>query len=532
MAPVLEARRVTPMLRDRLEAMADALERKSWIIPVLISGIYFPIAVLVAVQRPLWNDELFTWYIGSLPSLKQVWGALLTGVEQLPPLFFAVTRLATIPGMSALTIRLPAIVGFWVCLLCLYVFLSRECGRLLGGIGGLLPCLTGAFYYASEARPYGLVLGFAGLALLAWQRAGRGRGILWSLLLWIALACAYSCHYYAVFIAVPIAAGELARWIQTRRVNLLVWLATVLSPAVLLLYLPLLQAARSFTVHFWAHPDVAAVKSLISHLTHPIGPVLLVVSVITCTYLSRARRQTQPLASASIPFPDVVVAFAFALLPLYVFLAAKALGGGYTERYVIAAVVGMALLLCFGLHWLVPKERALQLGIFVLFGVVFVAGQALRYHNSIKVQQSDQLTTYHFLQRTSGGQPIVIGSPHLFFEVSHAFRGSDLRFLYAADPQLALRYTGTDSVERSLMGMARFAPVNIVDWKQLNRRRGSYLVYGAPLAYDWVVRAITSGKYRTEIVARDDDFNYLFRVTVPGSTFSSTQPAPPRSSTR
>lgn len=522
MATLLETRSLTPVLSQRLYAIADAIERTWWIVPALISAAYFPIAVLIAVKRPLWNDELFTWYIGSLPSMQQVWDALLTGVEQLPPFFFAVTRLAAAPGMSALTIRLPAILGFWVLMLCLYAFVSRHCGRLLGGIATLVPCLTGAFYYASEARPYGLVLGFAGLALLAWQRAGIGKSMWWSLLLWITLACAYSCHYYAVFIAVPVAAGELARLIRTRRFNAPVWLAIVLSPAVLLLYLPLLRAARSFSVHFWAHPDAGALKVTLLDLTRPAGPTLFVVAIVVCIYVARRRGQAGSLASASIPPAEIVVAFAFALLPFYVLLAAKALGGAYTQRYVIAAVMGMALLICFGLHRLVPNARVLQLGVFVLFSVVFVAYQVWHYRTSIEVQRSDRLTTYHFLQRRSGGQPILIGDPHLFFELSHAFRGGDLQFIYAADPQFALQYTGTDSVERSLIGMARFAPVKIVDWTQLNTRGGSYLVYGAPLAYDWLVRVITSGDFHTEVVGRDDDFNYLFRVTISGSTLPSS----------
>ena len=517
-------RGLAPVLNDRICAMANSVERSSWIVPVLLTVIYLPIAVLEAARRPLWNDELFTWYIGALPTLKQVWGALLTGAEQLPPFFFALTRLAASPGMSELTIRLPAILGFWVLMLCLYQFVSRSCGRLLGGTAALLPCLSGAFYYASEARPYGLVLGFTGLALLAWQRAGAGRTVPWSLLLWTALACAYSCHYYAVFIAVPIAAGELARFVKTRRIDIPVWLAIVLSPAVLVLYLPLLRAAHSFSVHFWARPEIAELKHTLLDLTNPARAVLFGIAVLLCISLSRiTRTAVSSPGTVSMPFAEIVVAVAFALLPFYVLLAAKALGGGYTERYVITGIIGFALLICFGLQWLVPNLRALQLAALVLSGMVFVSHQLLHYRDSIETQRSGQLATYRFLERNSGDQPIIIGDPHLFFELSHAFHGRKLEMIYAADPQLALHYTGTDSVERSLMAMARFAPLKVVPWEDLSRTGRSYLIYGAPWAYDWLVRLISSGRYRTQVVARDDAFNYLFRISGSESALSSTQ---------
>jgi len=47
-----------------------------------------------AGRKLMWNDELYTYYIAMLPSMHDVWNALLARGEQTPPLFFASTRLS------------------------------------------------------------------------------------------------------------------------------------------------------------------------------------------------------------------------------------------------------------------------------------------------------------------------------------------------------------------------------------------------------------------------------------------------------
>jgi hypothetical protein len=54
---------------------------------VLIGG-----ALVVSTRRLLWNDELHTNYIATLPSFSEVWSALSTGQEQIPPAYYAIVR--------------------------------------------------------------------------------------------------------------------------------------------------------------------------------------------------------------------------------------------------------------------------------------------------------------------------------------------------------------------------------------------------------------------------------------------------------
>ena len=157
-------------LRGFAEGLADRLDaRRGWTVAG-VSALYLAVTGVIAWNKPLWNDELYTLYIARLPDFSDVWAALSTGAEQTPPFFYVVTRASlALFGPSELSLRLPAVVGFWVMALCLYRFVSNRDSALAGLVAMLFPLVTSAYYYASEARPYALVLGFSGVALLCWQ---------------------------------------------------------------------------------------------------------------------------------------------------------------------------------------------------------------------------------------------------------------------------------------------------------------------------------------------------------------------------
>src|SRR5262249_22574769 len=93
-----------------------------------------------------------------------------------------------------------------------------------------------AYSYAYEARGYGMVLGFAGAAVVCWDLARSPRWRPVALLgLPVCLALAVATHFYAVLLVVPLALAELARSLKRRRTDWWVWLglvsvALVISP--------------------------------------------------------------------------------------------------------------------------------------------------------------------------------------------------------------------------------------------------------------------------------------------------------------
>ena len=53
--------------------------------------------------KPMWNDELYTYYIARLPSMNDVWAALMSRGEQTPPFFY----IADAPGDSSVRRQQP-----------------------------------------------------------------------------------------------------------------------------------------------------------------------------------------------------------------------------------------------------------------------------------------------------------------------------------------------------------------------------------------------------------------------------------------
>ena len=111
--------------------------------------------------------------------------------------------------MSA--IRLPEIIGFWIFCLCLFEFVSKRAGTLAGSASMLLPMLTGAYFYAYDARPHGIVL--ASLRIST-RLLAKGSRHLATLPKWLAgfaasLLLAFMLHCYALILVVPFALIEM-----------------------------------------------------------------------------------------------------------------------------------------------------------------------------------------------------------------------------------------------------------------------------------------------------------------------------------
>ena len=144
----------------------------------LFSVLYFADIFLKASRKCFWFDELFTTYLCRLPSFKATWTAVQHGADFNPPMLYLLTRGAQwLFGEGLIATRLPAMVGFWVFSVCLFLFVSRRAGVVSGFIAGMFPFFTLAQYYAYEARAHGIVLGWCGLTsdLLAEERGRQGK---------------------------------------------------------------------------------------------------------------------------------------------------------------------------------------------------------------------------------------------------------------------------------------------------------------------------------------------------------------------
>jgi len=483
-------------IRDRWDRIAAALERKWLVSVILFAEVYAVITALHAMRR-FWYDELFTFYMCRLPNMSAVWSALKDGADLNPPLFYVVTRACQAAfGNSELATRLPAILGFLVMSLCVFHFVSRFGSRLAGLAAMSFTVITGAYYYASEARAYGLVLGFSGLAAIFWQSAARNEGRRIALPgLAAALAGALLSHCYAVLVMVPFALAEAARLISRRKLDwpMLAWLA-VPCPAVLL-YLPMFAATRGPTFDNPVYrPEWGSIPACyVTHFGAALWPVLAGL-VILALARSNPEAPSEDRQGSAIPAHEITLAVGFALVPVFGVLLGMGVTGIFMDRYGVTALIGFSILIGALVARRARQSRPaaaavlfIFIGAFVLSSAVWIAGLYMKPHSS-KTIAKPQLV----LSDLSRDLPIVITNGLLFLEFDHYESKAVTDQLYfLTDAADAVRYTGTDAFDRGYYMLRRWFPIraHLEDYRQFLSTHSHFLVlaeYDFPM--DWVMR--------------------------------------------
>ncbi len=482
------------------------------------TAIYFALTLTIATTKPLWNDELFTFYISRRPTLGAVWSALLTGAEQLPLFFYVLTRAATgLLGSSPAAFRVPEMLGFWLMSICLFWFVRARTSVAWGLIAMTFPLLTAAFEYAYEARPYALVLGFCALALCFWQAATEGRFRSVSLPgLCFSIAAAISCHYYAVLGVGAIVFGEFVRTVTRKKLDIKVTAACILGFVPLLLFRPLIHAARAYSGAFWAKPQWSNALGFYNMLLAPAPLALLTLLVLLAVLLrvngrdDERGRYTDP---HRFPVHEIAAICAFLFVPAMGVILAKFVTGAYTFRYALPAVIGLSIVVAWSSLRLARDRSVVGMVIAVTLLCAFVFN-GLKAYSGARSSRDDHLDAYRFLRAHSAGLPLVVIGPHLFFELSHqaSTQHQDFRPIYLADLKMALRYTATDDVERGLLALKQWAPLDVQDFHTFCESHDRFLIYGHTAPFEWATKELLQEGRLLTVAARNGD-QLLFLVT-------------------
>jgi Dolichyl-phosphate-mannose-protein mannosyltransferase len=308
---------------------------------------YFAITFYRAQRRLFWFDEINTVYIARLHDLGSIWSACTHAGDFNPATFYLLTRWSEAAfRANELGARIPQVVGFWVFCLCLYCFVSIRTNALAGFIALLFPITTPGYWYAYEARPYGLVLGFFGLALISWQAATDRSRRRWIPLAGLAVSItgAALCHGYTFLFLVPLGVGELVRTFQRRRLDAAVWCA-LLMPLIVFAatMLPLLHTVRatlppSFVATF--SESIGSGWDLSIHRTLFLALFLLISA------WAAAGLPSKPLAdSGKFAWHEIACLAATLCTPLVAFGAALATHAPLYGRYSIITMAGSACLI-------------------------------------------------------------------------------------------------------------------------------------------------------------------------------------------
>jgi hypothetical protein len=414
---------------------------------------------------------------------------------------------------------LPEILGFWLMSIGVYAFVRRVSSAAWALVAMVFPLITGAFYYAYEARPYALVMGFSSLALLFWQNAIRHRKRpVAAIGLGASLAAALACHYYAILAFVPLLAAEAVRCWRRRRFDVAVVAAFLFGLAPIPFMLPLIRSAKTYAATFWATPHwsdmylyyqsmLCAAHQRWCHAREFLDPLrspdvasaaftldLLLAAVpvfLAFVVVSRDRKETASDPAGGLSLPEWVAITGFALTPVLAVILAKTVTHAYADRYAMIAMVGLAPLLALSMAK-ASRNRPAAAAVAVLIALgLFLAGSASDARRLRATTRAYDLIL-SFLREESAGMPVVITNPHIFFELSaiQENRPSPVPIRYLFDRDLALAYTGTDTVERGLIAFHDWAPLSMERFDAFAAHPQPVLLFGNPTVFSWVTQEL------------------------------------------
>ena len=510
-----------------LQTVAEAVERRPALMLGLFSVAYLACAVWLALVKPLWHDEFFTLYIARAPGVGDILAAVRTGADQHPPIFYLISR-AFFPwlGVNQLAVRLPEILAFWVMSLCLFATVARRSGAAYGAVALLLPLVTAAYAYATEARGYALATASIGVALLAWQTAADGRQRLSGLAgLTLASMLAVASHYYAVFALMALAIGELARTVSRRRVDGPIWLALAAGIAPLAVFAPFIAAAAGWSGDFWARAGWSDILDSYRFLLEPaatVGVIGLLGYVLWTTLCPPSR----PFDVPAVPGPpkwELAAACGLTALPILTIIVAIFTTGVFAPRYALPAVVGMVVLIATSAHRRSKASSALAGGLIVLLGVGFVIGQrgALRTASATRAYLAS--TSGWLRAEATEPLPIVAWHGDAFLRLGY-YAPAEVasRLVYLSDDAAALRHLRQNTGDRGLRTLQPWLGVEVESYRDFIRDHRRFYAYGTAGDYarsgrpwNWLLPQLVEegAEARLVSVAGDD---MLFLVTLGG----------------
>ncbi len=486
---------------------------------------------LTAQGQFFWYDELLTVYTSSLHPFAMLWQALQTGVDSMPPAFYAFILLArNLSGKAELVLRLPSIAGYVLALLGVYWFAARRVQPAFAAIATLLLALSPFRDFALQARPYTLLVGFLAMAAVFWQRIEE-KPWAWSLFACF-LSLAAAVHHLAVMTVACFVAAELAVVYSSRRLRLGVWVGCFVAVIPFLFTLPVLLHFRQvFGTHFWARANPAMALTTFSEIFGLSVHIARVCILVLLTLLSstlwatRCRVREEAQMDGFRPAETVLVC-AFLLYPCALIALATIEGGGYADRYGWPAILGFAL----GSASLLQFNRTKPVVSYCLIGALLMAFLLRSAHdvrsaiNDFNGRPTPAAGSSQLLRasRARPNVPVVIGEATKFLETLH-YAAPDLksRLVEIIDDAAILRFDGTDSAAINNQLLSQYRPLRIED-AQLFLRQNSRFLLHCWRSTSWLLPYLGENHYRLTLVEAGIDGN-----TYLAERESDTKPSDP-----
>ena len=533
LAPVSPPAKETPGPFSRAGAW---FESHYFISLSILFAIYVCAHLGYSLRIPLWHDEIYTYYIAQAPTLPALLHLTRT-IDLNPPLSYLLTRLSFhLLGVGTLQTRLPEMLGFWLAIVSISLFIRRRAGNAFAILAAVILFASKTTEPAIDGRPYGLMFGFGALLLLAWQSSTlaedapdpprNSRALAANLLIAFAASALLLTHVFGIFLWGAVAAAEAAHSIQHRRLAPARLVALLLPLAATWFYIPIFRshAACSFPPAFQAH--LSDIFGYFADRTVRESKALLFIVLVFAAIGGRS--WLRPASRFVLTPPEWVAVACFLLTPVVIVARLAPQHAAFFFRYGDAAMLGTAILFTVLLCRLAANRPAAAL----LAALIFLFFSSRAQHTAMWIAQGrifrhTEPTILPFRPNplANSDLPLVINSGIVFTEMN-AHESPQLlgRTYYLTGGPVALHYTNATIFEGMASEIATFhLHGHAQPYSDFIRAHPHFYLLAADHDYpeDFLLRKLHADGARMPIVATIDNSyrdHYLYDVTLPTPT--------------
>jgi hypothetical protein len=438
--------------------------------------------IVAAALKPFFFDEIITYAVASQPSVSNIWKALTQAIDSHPPLFYLIERVAlTICQNQQIALRLPSILALPWTLFFVFIYLKRRYRVHIAFLCSLLILITCLFNsYAINARAYSMQVACIACALVCYQRISS---LFWAAMLSISLALAESFHYYAIFAMLPLVIAESFYFLTRRIFRWQVWLALGIGGLPLALCWHLLANFKTYYgAHIWVHNGLSYIPVIYGSffLTGSAFGFAIVAMCVGGVIGARFLPVTGTTALETDNEGDMVegvLLIAVMFIPFTTLAVTKAMHGILMDRYVLATILGVVL----SMACVMSLARTKIVALFAVFIFSNIGVHEMSFWRSAhRAHLHDPAVSVEsFVQKANESDlPVVISDGLLYLQLAHyASPEWKKRFVYLLDESKAVQYLDTDSIDKNLVVLRQYMPLETQELSQFTRAHREFLLY-------------------------------------------------------
>ncbi len=451
------------------------------------------------LHRLFSHDELFTYYMAQAPTFSRLVEEI-RNLDLNPPLVYLVTRWwQHLFGTGEVATRTPSAICFLLASLGFIRFLSRRVGILWGSAAVVLFWCSPYFQYATEIRPYALLLLGFSLALVSWDHAiSHTRRALALAGLFAGIVIMMLSHVFGLFSVGALLLAELVRTARLRRVDWPIWAMLLLPLATGITYIPLMQRfeAGAFPLRYQGGPRKVAVFFAKAALGIATPVEVLCVAVLAAGWFHRSSAAERP----AVHWEDWGLWIGM-LLPVFLInIMLMRTHAAFFERYCVTSALAFAAACVLALGRLAGFRRVPgACALVVLLGTglwLYFVPPAFGHQLRSDPGAFDALRP---------DLPFVASSGLTFLEMDHyEHPGFVSRLYYLTDRKAAIEYAHATIFE-GMPFEKRYFPIraNVEPYAQFVAAHPHFLVLGTmDFPEDWLLRKLVKEGANVKPVAR------------------------------